>query len=1161
MDTLIALLTEVRKKDIKLWVDGPDLKVSAPPGALTPELIGALKTRKPEIIEFLRSSGSSSSSGGPVPVPRGGPLPATFGQQQLWVLDQLGYRTVYSMPIAVELASALDVSVLRRSLDAIAQRHEGLRTTFVQVEGELRQTIRDPAEVPLIQRDLRALDPTAREAAVHTAIEEEMGRPFDLADGPLFRALLLTIGEGRSILMLTLHHIASDGWSIGVLTRELSALYGAFVAGAPSPLPALPIQMADVAVWQRERLRGEALAEETRFWRQRLEGAPTLLDLPITREVAEDEALPTQPRGDRLDFRIDAETTRGLRKVAEANGATLFMTLMAAFQVLLARTSGQDDLLVGTPAANRSHQALEGLIGYFVNTVVLRARFGDDPTFVDFLSRSREDTLLAFEHQGMPFERLVEALGAERVPHRNPLVQVLFALQNAGSVDLSLPGIRSTRVALPTLAARMDLEVDVLEAGVELEGFWVYNRDRFDRAAMERLVASFQALLAGIAADPRRRVFDLPLVPPDERRTILVAWNDTAAALPPEPALHRLFEAQAARTPDALALVHDGRASRQSLTYRALNEQANALAHQLVARGVRPDTPLGILAERSVSMVVGMLAAWKAGGAYVPLDPGLPPARLAFLLEDTRAPLVLAQAHLAQRLCADARAATEVVLLDDPATIATLPTHDLGTEAGAGHLAYVMYTSGSTGQPKGVMIEHGALLAHASQYTRFHGLSPADRVLALSAFHFDASVEQIFPALTAGACVILPDWELEARVFSEKLAELEVTLLDTSGAHWRALVDAWIEEPRLAEALRLRSLVVGGDVMPAEVVARFRKTGIAGRARLFNVYGPTETTVAATVYEVTGDFDARLPRIPIGKPLANRTAYVLDRRLRPAPIGVPGELFLGGRGVARGYLNQPALTAEKFIEVASLPFAAELSDAAKTGRVYRTGDLCRWLPDGTLDFVGRTDHQVKIRGYRVELGEIEAQLRRQTNVRDAVVVVHQVGQHRSLVAYVVAAEGLAESELEGELGAALRKTLPEHMIPSRFLPLAEIPRVTTSGKVDQAALPDPNRSAAATEAAPRTETEERVAVIFREILRRADIGIHDSFFDVGGHSLLATQLVLRVNRAFSLDLPLQAVFESSTIAELAASIDRTRLAQGLLTTATSGVESEEEGEL
>ncbi|MDC3955552.1 non-ribosomal peptide synthetase [Polyangium jinanense] len=1161
MDTLIALLADVRKKNIKLWVDGADLRVSAPPGALTPELIGVLKAKKPELIELLRASAASPSAGGPVPVPRGGPLPATFGQQQLWVLDQLGYRSVYSVPLAVELVGKLDEGVLGRALDEIARRHEGLRTTFVQVEGELRQVIRDPASVPVAKLDLRALEPAARKAALDDAIAAERDRPFDLAEGPLLRALSIRTGEDRFVLMLTLHHIASDGWSIGVLTRELSALYAAFASGAPTPLPELSVQMADIAVWQRERLRGEALERSLRFWRERLEGAPTLLDLPIAREQSPEEALPIEPRGARLDFRIDAETTRGLSRLAEERGATLFMTLMAAFQVLLARVSGQDDVLVGTPAAGRTHQALEPMIGYFVNTLVLRAELGDDPTFADFLSRAKPHMVAAYEHQDTPFERLVEALGAPRIPRRNPLVQVLFALQNAVRIDLSLPGIEATPIEVPTRAARMDLEVDVLPVGDHLEGYWVYDRDRFDRAAMERMVAQFRTLLEGIAADPGKRIGALPLLPPEERHRILVEWNDTAADLPQEGAVIRLFEAQAARTPEAMAVVHDARTFRQGLTYRALNDQANALARHLVALGVGPETLVGLFTDRSVSMVVGMLAVHKAGGAYVPLDPALPPDRLAFLLADTRAPVVLTQAHLASRLpMGEAR----VVVLDDATAFAAEPTHDLGNDVAPGHLAYVMYTSGSTGEPKGVLIEHHALVAHTTQYVRFHGLTPSDRVLALAAFHFDASVEQIFPALVAGACVILPDWELEPRAFSQKLAELEVTLLDTSGAHWRGLVDAWLETPALAERLRLRSLIVGGDVMPVEVVPRWRRTALSTRTRLFNVYGPTEATVAATVYEVPRDFDARLPRIPIGMPLANRTAYVLDPNLQPVPIGVPGELFLGGIGPARGYLNQPSLTAERFVAVASLPFVAELSPAARRGRVYRTGDRCRWRPDGTLDFLGRTDNQVKIRGYRVELGEIEAELRRHPSLRDAVVVVHETKGHRSLVAYVVP-EGIAEDDLDRELGGALRRTLPEHMVPSRFLALAEIPRVTTSGKVDRAALPDPAKvGVARDQTLPRTPTEEQVAAIFCEVLKLSHVNIHDSFFDIGGHSLLATQLVLRVNRAFSLHLPLQAVFENSTVVELSASIDRTRLAQDLLASGGVGAEGAgrgEEGEL
>lgn len=1187
MDTLVELLAQLRRQDVKLWVDGSELRVSAPPGVLTPERVDLLRARKPELIAFLLELGGGGAGDAPVRVRRDAPLPATFGQEQLWLLDRLGYRTVYHMPLAFELCGPLDSAALAGALGDIVQRHEGLRTGFAQSpDGQLLQVVAPPGPVAVAIRDLAALDPRDREAALAAALDAELDRPFDLARGPLLRALAIRMGAERQVLLLILHHIVGDGWSVGVLLRELSALYAARATDVPAALPELPVQLADVACWQRRRLAGDALERALGFWRERLAGAPTLLDLPGaadpgshpnsepgsepdsepggTRGPGSDRPVqprPVQPRGARLDLRIDTATARGLRALGRDQGATLFMILLAAFQVLLGRFSGQDDLLVGTPVAGRVHPALEPLIGYFVNTLVLRAQLGD-VGFSDLLARVRQDTLAAYEHQDLPFEQVVEALNVERIPGRNPLVQVLFTFQNATRLELALPGVEARQLELPTRAARMDLEVDILEDGEDLASVWVYDRDRYARADIERLAVGYQTLLAAIVAAPGQRVGVLPLLP-DERRRLLVNWNATAADLPETDGVHRLFESQAERTPTANALVYDGRGGTVSLTYGALNASANRLAHRLIGLGAGPGRLVGLCVDRSHWGVVGMLAALKAGAAWCPLDPDLPAERLAFLLADTGAALVLTQAHLAGRLsdlvgsAGNGPAAPRMVILDgEEAADARYPIHHPGSAPDPDGLAYAIYTSGSTGEPKGVLVDHRALLAHAVAYVQRHKLGAADRVLALAALHFDASVEQIFPALIAGGCVVVPDWELEPVEFSRKLAQTGVTLLDTSGYHWRALVDEWLRTPALTEALSLTRVVVGGDVMPGDTVAQWRRTALARRARLFNVYGPTETTVAATLYEVTEDFDPHWPRVPIGRPLANRTVYVLDHRREPVPIGVPGELYIGGSGVAQGYLNRPELTRERFLPVAELPFVAELPASAQAGRVYRSGDRCLWLPDGNLDFLGRSDDQVKIRGYRVELGEIEAQLRRHPGVRDAAVIVHELGPHRSLVAYVVPAGLSRAGELDPDamgaladaLAQALRRTLPEHMVPARFIALAEIPRALgASGKVDRGALPDPAPAdGGAAPVAPSTPIQAQVLAVFAEVLKRPQVGIFDNFFELGGHSLLATRLIARVNWTFDLDLALPAVFEHPTPAVLAAAIERRLLSRGLL---------------
>ncbi len=1177
MDNLLDLLAQWRRQDLQLWVEGGELRVSAPPGVLTEQLVEVLRARKPELIAVLTGLGTAADEG-PVAVPRDAPVPASFGQEQLWLLDRLGYRTVYHMPLAFELCGPLDSAALAGALADLEERHEGLRTSFVESpQGSLLQVIGAAGRLPLVTHDLSALDPAARESVLAELLSAERERPFDLSRGPLVRALAIRTGADRLVLLLILHHSVGDGWSLGVLLRELAACYGARVSGGSAGLAPLPIQLAEVAVWQRHRLAGERLARARDWWRAQLAGAPTLLELPTTAAppAPREGGQPVQPRGARLECPIAADLTQGLRALARAQGATLFMTLLAAFQVLLGRVSGQEDLLVGTPVAGRVHPALEPLIGYFVNTLALRAQFADNPGFSDLLARVRQTTLAAYEHQELPFEQVVEALAVERLPHRNPLVQVLFTLQNAGRLELALPGISARALDLPTAAARMDLEVDLLEDGETLLGQWVYDSDRFTRADIERLALAYQTLLTAIVADPHGRVGALPLLPPGERQRLLIDWNDTAAELPPAGAVQRLFEAQAARTPTALALCYDGRRASMSLTYGAVNAAANRCAQRLIGLGVGPGQLVGLCCERSHLGVVGMLAALKAGAAYCPLDPALPPERLAWLLADTGIRVVLTQAHLAPRLADLPGSASgtrpRLVCLDEETTDAGLPAlPDPQLPVDPAGLAYVIYTSGSSGEPKGVPITQRALLAHCCAYVERHALGPTDRVLALAAFHFDASVEQIFPALMVGAGVVVPDWELAPAEFSRQLAATGITLLDTSGFHWRALVETWLECPALAAPLALTRVVVGGDVMPAEVVGPWRRTGLAGRARLFNVYGPTETTVAASLFEVTADFDPGPGRVPIGRPLANRTLYVLDHRREPVPIGVTGELFIGGLAVAAGYLNRPELTRERFLPVAALPFAATLPAAARTGFVYRTGDLCRWRADGNLEFLGRADDQVKVRGYRVEPGEIEAQLRRQPLVRDAAVVVHERDGHRSLVAYVVPAvvpengpDPAPAGALAQTLSAALGRVLPQHMVPTRFVPLAAIPRALgASDKVDRRALPDPDPASDAVPVAPGTPTQAQVLAVFVEVLKRPGLGVFDNFFDRGGHSLLATRVVARVNRVFDLELPLQSVFEHPTPAALAAAIDRSLLSRNLSAPgADLGLTTDEVGEL
>ncbi len=1135
-------LADLKQKEVQLWVEGEQLRCSAPRGTLTPTLVAQLQQHKAELITFLRQSTALRPPAAIRPLDRAGALPLSFAQQRLWFLDQLGYGKAYHTGFAVKLAGPLTIAALQQALDAIVQRHEILRTTFAQRDGEPQQVTHAPQPVTLALTDLRMLAAADQTAAVQHVLAAEQQQSFDLTRDPMLRACLVQIGAAEAILLLTLHHIAADGWSMDVLARELSELYAACVESRPASLPDLPIQYADFAVWQRAWLQGAVLEEQLRYWRHQLADAPPLLNLSIasTRPAAPAESL----RGQNLKFSLTTELTQGLRRLGRQAGTTLFMTLLAAFQILLARYSNQDDLVVGTPVANRTHKATEELIGFFVNTLPLRAQLAGNPTVLEVLAQVRQTTLAAYEHQDVPFERLVEELRMARSADRNPLVQVLFTLQNTFQGQFTLPGLKASLLPPAVTTARLDLEVDIIEVEDYLEGWWVYNADRFDAAAMQRMVGHFQTLLAGMVENPSRRVGDLPLLTPAERRQILVEWNATAADYPSDKCIQQLFEEQAARTPDAIAVVFATEVT-SSLTYRDLDTRANQLAHHLQALGVGPETLVAICVEHSLEMVVGILGILKAGGAYVPLDPAYPQARLESILQDTQTPVLLTQAQLVADL--PAQQARVICLDTDWDTIAAQPVTQPTSSVAPHHLAYVIYTSGSTGQPKGVLIEQEPLVAHCTHYRRCYGLTPADRVLQLAAPHFDASVEQLFPALLAGAQLILPAWELDPASFSRHLQAFGVTLLDVAGVHWRALVQAWIEQPALVAASPLRAVIVGGDVMPADVMRLWRQTPVSRTARLFNVYGPTEITVAATRFEVLPDFDGGCPRIPIGKPLANRQVYVLDPHCQPVPVGIPGELYIGGIGPARGYWRQPELTQAKFISLDELPLALPGRDTQATARrVYKTGDRVRWLPDGNLDFLGRIDNQIKLHGYRIELGEIETQLKRLPAIQDAVVIVYEEHNHPMLVGYVVAnaVAAVAADLSSAALRQALRSRLPDYMLPSQFIVVDEIPRLRTSGKVDQAALPGPDQARCVAEwVAPRTPTETTLVAIWSAVLGRRQIGVDDNFFELGGHSLLATQVISRINKTFAIKLPLQRLFDCATVAALAEAVESFALAR------------------
>ncbi|MFZ5917840.1 MAG: amino acid adenylation domain-containing protein, partial [Chloroflexota bacterium] len=1035
--------------------------------------------------------------------------PLSFAQQRLWFLDQLEPGSpMYNIPDAVRVNGTLDVLALAHSLNEIVRRHEVLRTTFRTQDGRPAQVVAPEVHLALPLTDLGHLPAEEREAEALRLAQEEAQRPFDLARGPLLRARLLRLEQQDHFVLLTMHHIVSDGWSMGVLIRELSELYPAFLAGQPSSLLPLPLQYVDFAHWQRGWLQGEALEAQLDYWRQQLAGSPPLLELPTDRPRP---AMQTY-RGDYRTFVLSPELSQAIKELGRQEGATLFMTLLAAFQTLLYRYSGQEDISVGTPIANRNRAEVEGLIGFFVNTLVIRGDLSGGPSFRELLGRLREAALGAYAHQDLPFEMVVDALQPQRELSHNPLFQVMFVLQNAMRQAFELPGLTLSPVEVDTGVATFDLTLAMEETPEGLSGAVEYNTDLFDRATIERLVGHFCTLLEAIVAQPDSRVCEVPLLTGWERQQLL-EWNASRVEYPQQWCMHHVFELQAARTPEAVAVVRpafDG-VYREVLSYGELDRRANQLAHYLQKLGVGPGTLVGISLERSLEMLVGLLGVLKAGGAYLPLDPAYPPERLAFMVEDSAAKVVLTQAHLKERIDGLAEGQTKpsvsrltVCLDSDWPSIAQEPEVKPGDSATPDHLAYVIYTSGSTGRPKGVMVAHRSVVNHNLAVMGLFELFSQDRVLQFSTVNFDAAVEEIFPIWAVGGAVVLRP--AGALIGGQELLELveseRITVLDLPTAYWHEWVYemSLLGEP-LPESLRL--MVVGGDKVSAERLVAWQSIAGADRVTWLNTYGPTEGTIIATAYRVPlGVRWDGSREVPIGRPIANVQVHVLDGNLQPAPVGVPGELHIGGQAVAVGYLNRPELTAERFI---ADPFGGEAA-----GRLYKTGDLCRYRRDGHIEFLGRVDHQVKVRGFRIELGEIEAALSQHPALRDAVVVARDdSASGKQLTAYVVAQDSptgakgepiLESSVLVSELRGYLSERLPEYMLPSAYVVMEALPRMP-GGKVDRRVLPAPDETRPELEAAyeaPRTAAEETLAGIWAAVLGVEQVGVHDSFFELGG---------------------------------------------------------------
>ncbi|ARU63606.1 hypothetical protein CBW65_23270 [Tumebacillus avium] len=1004
-------------------------------------------------------------------------FPLSYAQQRMWFLDKFVQDgAAYNITGAVRMRGSLEPLVLADALAAVARRHETLHTSFREVDGELMQVIDPSAELPVPLIDLSALQGAAQEAEVQKLAGAEARTSFDLQTAPLLRTTLLKLNDTEHVLLLTLHHIIADGWSMGVLMQEMGAYYRAFRNGESDPLPELPIQYADYADWQKEYLASGVLDEQLSYWREKLQGPLPVLDLPTDFARPAVQSL----KGTFQEFFLGQDLTDSIKAVSQREGVSLFMTLLAAFNVLLHRYTGQEDLIVGTPIAGRTREEIEGLIGLFINTLAIRADLSGDPTFGEVLARVRDAAFEAYAHQDVPFERLVEELSPARDLSRTPLFQVMFILQNAPSSGADLPGVSMEMVQADSGTSKYDLTLYLTEQEDGIKCTIEYSTDLFQAETAERMMRHFEHLLRAIGTDPAAKIAELPMLYEAERDQLLNEWNQTAVPYREDALIHDLFAEQAVRTPDAVAVEFAG----TDLSFGELNARANRLAWYLQEQGIGAEGIVGIRMERSPEMIIALLGVLKAGGAYLPLDPTYPADRLAFMTEDAGVQVVLTRDLVAEVTATGADSA--------PAC-----------PASADSAAYVIFTSGSTGIPKGVLVEHRNVMNFFAGMDEKIGCGAGDSIAAVTSIGFDISVLELFWTLTNGCKVVL---HTEADVLGGNL-QPGVTLLQCTPS----LIGMMLANADARPALQgLEKILLGGEAMP-QALAQTIKSEL--QARLFNMYGPTEATVWAAVHEVT---DTSAP-IPLGRPIANTELYILDKRLQPVPVGVAGELHIGGAGVTRGYLGREELTAERFIPN---PFG--------TGRLYKTGDLAAWLPNGEVKYFGRLDHQVKLRGFRIELGEIEAALCKHPNVREAVVTAPD---NRMLAAYVVSS-GTAPTS--SDLRVFLQEQLPEYMVPTLFLFLDQLP-LMPSGKVDRNALPKPegDRPELGTAyVAPSTPLEKQIAGIWQEYLNVEKVGVNDNFFELGGQSILVVQIHRRLSE-LGLELAVVQLFQYPTVKTLA----------------------------
>lgn len=1075
-----------------------------------------LSERKQLLLEMLlQEEGLAASVAHDIP-PRkpGDVIPLSYTQEPLWILDQANPgSTAYNVIFPLEFRGPMNVGALEQAIDQVVQRHEALRTTLVALDGRPFQNVVSTLTLRPSSVDFSSLPVRQQEAAVSQWISREAALPFDLARGPLFRTGLLRLGHERHLLILSLHHIICDTWSVGLLNREIRLYYRAFLEGQPLTLPKLSIQFGDFAIWQRQQLQGELLEHHLAYWKQQLVDLP-VVQLPTGKVRPEVRTFPAA----RQSFVIGETLTQELKELSRREGATLFMTLLAAFKVLLARYSGQSDIVVGSPNANRNLAQIEGVVGFFINPLVMRTDLSANPAFTDVLARVRQQALEAYAHQDVPFQRLLQELGPKGGDHRtnhSTLFQVFFSLQNIRFPELELSKLSSlptSWVTDPHPTAKFDLYLNMIESAGELIGTLEYDAELFEPVAITRMSGHFETLLTGIAANPRQRIAFLPILSEVERNQLLVAWIDTAVDCPSELCFHRLFEAQAEQSPDSIAVVAD----QGHLSYRELNRRANHIARQLQAFGTGPETVVGLCIQPSAEMTAGVLGTLKAGAVCLPLDPTLPKERLAFMVKDSGMSVLLTCGSLF-----DALAVPGIRLIDmDTEARGVQSDENVRTEASSDNAAFVFYTSGTTGQPSGVVISHGSGCHGQFPKTATHRLFPEDSLLMTTSVGSARLMGELFWPWLAGAKVVVaaPGTHQDSGHLVKAIAEHRVTVMSCVPSMLRL----FLEEEQLIACSSLRMVFSVGEELSADLQERFH-TRVP--ADLYNSYAQTE---ACPLTFWKSECRSHRGLAPIGRPAANTHVYLLDSHLQPVPLGSSGEIHIGGHSLARGYLNDAGLTARKFIPH---PFSSRPGN-----RLYRNGDVARYLPDGNLEFVGRVDHQVKIRGNRIELEEIEAVLTEHAVVRDAVVIARQDSPgHLRLVAYVISDRDAFSA---AELRRVLKERLPEYMVPSLFVRLETFP-LTATGKIDRRALPAPEHGRPLENAviAPRNPLEKTLTDVWSEVLGVTPIGIHDDFFELGGHSLLAIQLLHRLRQVLDIEVPLREFLPATSVAKLAGVIE------------------------